>query len=198
MADSSSAIFFLTWLVINKLDRPIAVGVSVFLGYALWTLTEYIFHRWVYHQVSSIFSDGHRIHHQDAKVLIAMPWVVTTASVFALWYFVARSNVFPYFSGGLAGWLGGFVFYSLVHHSHHHWNITNAWFRKLKAYHKIHHQFPETNFGVTMRSWDYVFNTIYRKSKTTTFLKQNDIELEYERESDPYHGKREPELVLKP
>ncbi len=164
IADASSALFFLIWEFLARPRHPILVGTAMVGGYMLWTLTEYIFHRWVYHQEEGIFSEGHRIHHTEAMVLIAMPWAVTTITVFGLWYFLSVTLKVPYFSGALAGWLAGFVFYSVVHHSHHHWNLSNTWFRKLKAYHRIHHHFPNFNYGVTMRFWDLVFGTRYRKA----------------------------------
>ena len=132
-------------------------------GYLSWTLTEYIFHRWVYHQPQGIFGAGHSIHHTEAQVLIAMPWFMTTLTMFGLWQLISRYLGVPYFSSILAGWLVGFVWYSLVHHSHHHWTLRNGWIRKLKAYHRVHHHFPDYNFGVSMRYWDSIFGTKYRK-----------------------------------
>ena len=83
--------------------------------------------------------------------------------MFGLWQFCSRYLGIPYFSSILAGWLVGFVWYSLVHHSHHHWIVKNGWLRRLKAYHRVHHHFPDYNFGVTMRFWDGIFRTTYRK-----------------------------------
>ncbi len=165
IADSSSALFFLAWDLFAKHERPLFALAALALGYFLWGLTEYIVHRWVYHQPDGIFGDGHRMHHEDALALIAMPWFMTTISVFGLWYVVAEVLRVPRFSAGLAGWLAGYVWYSLVHHSHHHWDIRSVWMRKLKAYHRIHHQFPDRNYGVTTRFWDDVFRTRFQKSK---------------------------------
>jgi sterol desaturase/sphingolipid hydroxylase (fatty acid hydroxylase superfamily) len=163
IADSLSALFFSLWLIQRKPQYLGWVFLSLVGGYFLWTLTEYVFHRWVYHQNTGVFGEGHRIHHIEDKTLIAMPWAITTLTVFSLWYYFATVLQWPYFSGALAGWLAGFVFYSLVHHSHHHWVIKLPWFRKLKAYHRIHHHFPEYNYGVTLRFWDIVFGTRYKK-----------------------------------
>lgn len=163
VADTASALFFLVWEFLARPMHPILVATAVVGGYLIWTLTEYVFHRWVYHQEEGIFSEGHRIHHTEAMVLIAMPWAMTTLTVFGLWHFLSQMLKVPYFSAALSGWLAGFVFYSVVHHSHHHWNLRNVWFRKLKAYHRIHHHFPNYNYGVTMRFWDLAFGTRYRK-----------------------------------
>jgi sterol desaturase/sphingolipid hydroxylase (fatty acid hydroxylase superfamily) len=129
----------------------------------MWGLSEYAFHRWLYHQRRGLLADGHRIHHEDPEVLIAMPWFMTTATVFGLWYLCGVVLRLPLISACVAGWLAGSVWYSLVHHSHHHWNLRQSWLRQLRAHHRIHHECPEFNFGVTMRLWDNVFGTRYRK-----------------------------------
>jgi len=197
IADSSSALFFLAWEFLVRPNAILFNILAVVLGYASWTLTEYIFHRWIYHQVKGIFVDGHTIHHNDSQVLIAMPWAMTTVTVFALWHFISQVYSVPYFSGALSGWLGGYVYYSLVHHSHHHWNIKTTWFRKLKAYHRIHHQFPEYNFGVTMRSWDMIFGTNYRKPKNLPTFSANESNLSYDQRTTTSIQHEEPELALK-
>ena len=159
---ASSAPFFLAWEIWVRHSPLGDVAVAGASGYMLWGLAEYAFHRWVYHQRHSILGDAHRIHHDDPGVLIAMPWFMTTTTVFGLWYLCAVVLRLPLSSAGLAGWLAGSVWYSLVHHSHHHWDIRQSSLRKLRAHHYIHHEFPEFNFGVTMRLWDNIFGTRYR------------------------------------
>lgn len=162
IADTATALFFLTWQLSHGAG-PLLAGACFAGGYLLWGLTEYAFHRWVYHQPRGIFGEGHRIHHIKAETLIAMPWFITTATMFALWYAIAVRGGVTGFAGLASGWLLGFVWYSLVHHSHHHWNMRGGWARRLKAYHRVHHQFPDRNYGVTMRFWDTVFGTRYRR-----------------------------------
>jgi sterol desaturase/sphingolipid hydroxylase (fatty acid hydroxylase superfamily) len=137
-------------------------GVS---GYMAWGLSEYAFHRWLYHQPHGMLADGHRIHHEDPVVLIAMPWFMIPTTIFGLWYLCSVMLRLPFFAAGLAGWLAGSVWYGVVHHSHHHWAMRNPWLRTLRVSHRIHHQFPEWDFGVTTRLWDRVFGTRYRKLK---------------------------------
>jgi sterol desaturase/sphingolipid hydroxylase (fatty acid hydroxylase superfamily) len=164
-ADSSSALLCLAWetgVRRSSLGSDALAGVS---GYMAWGLSEYAFHRWLYHQPHGMLGDGHRIHHEDPLVLIAMPWFMTTTTVFGLWYLCSVMLRLPFFAAGLAGWLAGSVWYGVVHHSHHHWAMRNLWLRKVRASHRIHHQFPEWNFGVTMRLWDLVFGTRYRNQK---------------------------------
>lgn len=162
LADFSTGVFFIAWDAAHGVS-PLAVAGAFGIGFLLWGLTEYAFHRWIYHQPKGIFGEGHRIHHAKAETLIAMPWFITTSVMFMIWYLVSLRLGVQAFATVVAGWLLGFVWYSLVHHSHHHWDIRNGWVRKLKAYHRIHHHFPDQNYGVTMRFWDFVFGTVYRK-----------------------------------
>jgi sterol desaturase/sphingolipid hydroxylase (fatty acid hydroxylase superfamily) len=162
LADFTTGLFFIGWELAHGAS-PFLVGMAFLAGFMLWGITEYAFHRWIYHQPEGIFGEGHRIHHTEAQTLIAMPWFITTATMFSIWYLVTVRMGVAGLASVVAGWLVGFVWYSLVHHSHHHWNISNGWVRRLKAYHRVHHHFPETNYGVTMRFWDVVFRTQFRK-----------------------------------
>jgi sterol desaturase/sphingolipid hydroxylase (fatty acid hydroxylase superfamily) len=162
-ADSFSALLALAWEIRVRQSPLGYVALAGASGYMIWGLSEYAFHRWLYHRPHGILREGHRIHHEDPLVLIGLPWFMTPTFVLGLWYLCSVILRVPFFSACLAGWLVGGVWYSLVHHSHHHWGIRNPWLCKLKAYHRIHHRFPEFNFGVTMRVWDIAFGTRYRK-----------------------------------
>jgi sterol desaturase/sphingolipid hydroxylase (fatty acid hydroxylase superfamily) len=98
-----------------------------------------------------------------------MPWLMTGPTMFGLWYLCAVVLRLPLASACLAGWLAGSVWYSLVHHGLHHRDIRLSWFRTLRAHHRIHHQCPAFNFGVTMRLWDSAFGTRYRGRVFTCF-----------------------------
>ncbi len=167
-ADSCNSIFFLIWAWRALSGHPWLVLSSLFFGFQLWGLTEYIFHRWVYHHEKGVFGEGHAFHHTQATLLIAMPWFITSSTVFATWYVIGVRLGFPLYAGLLSGWLAGFVWYSWVHHTHHHYQFDSVWFRRLKAYHRIHHHFPEYNYGVTMRFWDLVFGTKFQKAPAST------------------------------
>jgi 4-hydroxysphinganine ceramide fatty acyl 2-hydroxylase len=170
VSDTATVLFFLFWEIqVRHASVPLVVAAFVG-GYLAWTLTEYCFHRWVYHSIPSIFRDGHDIHHETPLTLIAMPWVITTLTMAAVWYLCAFAFHIPFILAVLAGWLVGFVSYSLVHHGLHHWTLNARWTRRLKAYHRIHHHFPEYNYGVTMNWWDRVFGTTYRKPQTRVNL----------------------------
>ena len=53
--------------------------------------------------------------------------------------------------------MAGFLYYELLHHGLHHGRLPVRVFRILRSHHRIHHQFLDRNFGVTMTVWDWVF-----------------------------------------
>ena len=92
-----------------------------------------------------------------------MPWFIVTAAFGSVWFVFAYLLHVHFLMGSLAGLLTGFVCYGLFHHVHHHYHFKNRQYRKLRAHHFIHHQYPDSNFGVTSRLWDHVFGTTYRR-----------------------------------
>jgi sterol desaturase/sphingolipid hydroxylase (fatty acid hydroxylase superfamily) len=162
IADSITALVLLGLEIADPATSFGAIGLATVAGFLAWGFTEYAFHRWIYHNAASIFTDGHTLHHQNPEVLLAMPWFLTTMAMAAVWWLGDRVLGLPYFAAFQAGWLVGFVWYSVVHHVHHHSRANSLWLRRLKAYHKVHHQFPGRNYGVTMVFWDRVFQTRYR------------------------------------
>ena len=163
--DPLTIIFLLVWDVAMLGSNPLLLTASFTLGLAGWTLLEYCFHRWVYHKGQTLLHAGHAMHHEDPKLLIGMPWFLNTSVYMGVWYIFTYWLEVRYVSGFSSGVLAGFIFYYCFHHIHHHFNPKRAWYRKLRTHHKIHHQVPGTNFGVTMRFWDEVFGTTYRKTE---------------------------------
>jgi len=163
VVDASGVVFSLAWEIAIRRSSLRDVAVAMIAGFLLWGLFEYVFHRWIYHRPRSILGDAHRMHHDAPRTLLAMPWFITAATIFGLWYLGASLLRLPLFSAGIAGWLTGSAWYSVLHHSHHHWDIRSRWLRRLRTHHRIHHRLPDVNFGVTMRLWDSAFGTRYRR-----------------------------------
>ena len=139
---------------------PEALGYSA-LGLGAWTLTEYGFHRYIYHAIPSFLSVGHDLHHKQPKELIGVPWYLTTVAVIAIFSGLIRM-LDPAMVGLVAGftWLG-YIFYCICHHGSHHWSFKNTWFRRMKRNHLLHHAYPEYNWGFTTSVWDSVFRTVW-------------------------------------
>jgi sterol desaturase/sphingolipid hydroxylase (fatty acid hydroxylase superfamily) len=117
----------------------------------------------VYHWGIALTRSGHEKHHDDPEAHLALPWFVTPILFLPPQLLVAYHYGIGGFSSFLAGWFAGFIAYSFMHHSLHHYKLKFAWFRHLQSQHRIHHALPETNYGVTMRFWDRVFRTEFVK-----------------------------------
>jgi len=163
VSDPVTVVFFLLWEAIVLRTSILALSVTFGAGLLSWSLLEYTFHRWVYHKGRTPAHVGHKKHHESPEALIAMPWFIVTAFLAGVWYIVASRLHLHFILPFMAGLTAGFVFYGVFHHIHHHFHFKNRQYRKLRAHHFIHHQYPDVNFGVTSRLWDHVFGTTYRK-----------------------------------
>ena len=167
VSDPATAIFFVVWDSGILHASPAWLVVSYWAGVFNWTLFEYVFHRWIYHRGETLAHVGHRMHHEHPKMLIGMPWFMTTGFLWLVWYLFAYKLEARYFMTFWAGMVTGYLVYSALHHIHHHFSFRGPWFRKLYAHHQIHHKFENVNFGVTNRFWDHVFGTAFRKQSPT-------------------------------
>lgn len=164
--DLSLMLFFLGWDALHLRVGHVEVAGWALAGLFLWTLSEYAFHRWMYHVPGlAITRWGHERHHGDPTAYVAMPFLVTPVLFLPLQQLVATRLGFHGFSSLLAGWFAGFIGYSFFHHALHHHRLPHGWYRRLQAQHRIHHAIPEVNFGVTTRYWDRVFGTAFTKQE---------------------------------
>lgn len=137
-------------------------------GVLLWTIFEYVVHRWAFHYEPTttigkkIHFLVHGVHHdypRDATRLV-MPLLVSLPLA-VLFYWTYRAIFAPYHEAVFAGTLVGYVAYDTIHYATHHFPMTNRVGRFLKEYHMKHHYVDDqTAFGVSNPLWDYVFNTI--------------------------------------
>jgi 4-hydroxysphinganine ceramide fatty acyl 2-hydroxylase len=153
------------WLVGHALPHgrallgPIELFALAAIGLCSWTLTEYLLHRYVYHEWSSFLTEGHRLHHLRPRDLIGVPWYLTTIAIVAL-FEVLTLFLRPSATGVVMGfnWLG-YIFYCISHHGSHHWALGSGWLGRMKRHHLIHHAYPEYNWGFTTPLWDHVLGT---------------------------------------
>ena len=142
-------------------------------GVALWSLLEYLLHRFVLHGVAPL-SRWHARHHQQPNALIATP-VVLSLSLFLL---LAGLPAWWLLGGWAAlalglGLLGSYLLYGLTHHATHHptpdWIAHSSWMRQRRVRHAMHHAAHHIrargeackpcHFGVSNSLWDTVFGT---------------------------------------
>lgn len=162
ISDPLTALAFLFWDAVVLSGNIFGLIGIYTLGLLSWTLFEYAFHRWIYHKGRTLAHAGHQMHHDSPKTLIGMPWFMTTGFLWCVWYVLGYRLQAGYTLTFMAGLVTGFNLYGAFHHIHHHFNLKHTWYRKLRIHHKIHHQYPEVNFGVTSPFWDHLFGTTYR------------------------------------
>ena len=126
------------------IDAALPLFVS---GVAAWTFSEYVFHRFVLHD---LISAGHRLHHAHPdRPVLAVLWQIWVS--FALVYLIAGGAF-------LAGSLITYAWYLFVHHSAHH--SPRYVPAPLLKHHSSHHKFSTRNYGVSTTFWDHVFRTM--------------------------------------
>ena len=143
-------------------------------GLFVWTLTEYVLHRFIFHWVppgkwgERLHFIWHGVHHDypnDQLRLVLPPSVSVplATSFYLLFYFLLSTpSVYPFFSGFILGYLC----YDMMHYAMHHLRWDNRIWLKIKNHHMLHHyQGHDKGFGVSNPLWDYVFNTTFKLKK---------------------------------
>lgn len=142
-------------------------------GIFLWSLTEYVIHRWVFHYEpksetgKKVHFLVHGIHHdypRDATRLV-MPLLVSVPLA-TLFYLLFKAVFGIYHYNIFAGFVLGYVSYDSIHYATHHLDMKGKMGKFLKTYHLRHHYADEhTAYGVSNPLWDYVFGTVPRQVK---------------------------------
>jgi sterol desaturase/sphingolipid hydroxylase (fatty acid hydroxylase superfamily) len=135
-------------VAVSPLDKGYT-ALLVAAGIVTWTLTEYIFHRFVLHYM---VTKQHGIHHAyPREPVLTIFWQIWAC--FAVVYLVAGGAF-------LAGSLVAYAWYLFVHHCTHHSVDRLPTF--IVRNHNGHHKVATRNYGVTTSVWDYVFGTVLR------------------------------------
>ena len=154
------------------------IGVATFFemfatGLVVWTLTEYVMHRFIFHyqpadklwaqRLHFIFHGVHHDYPSDAKRLVLPPSVsIPLATGF---YFLFNA-ILPthYIDGFFPAFLLGYLFYDESHYAIHHFNFKGKVWKKIKQHHMLHHyQDPDKGYGVSSPLWDKVFGSDFIK-----------------------------------
>jgi sterol desaturase/sphingolipid hydroxylase (fatty acid hydroxylase superfamily) len=146
--------------------------VSVACGIALWTIAEYVIHRWAFHfEPRTMLGKRlhflvHGIHHaypRDSTRLVMPPLV--SLPLAGLFYLVFMGLLAPFHQPVWVGFVAGYVGYDMIHYAVHHVNFTSKLGRQLKTHH-MHHHFvnPDRAFGVSNPFWDRIFATLPERS----------------------------------
>jgi sterol desaturase/sphingolipid hydroxylase (fatty acid hydroxylase superfamily) len=135
-------------------------------GALLWTLLEYVIHRFGGHErrLGSAIADEHLAHH--ARPHTFATWAKKLALAVPVLLLLGVGGAIVVGVAGGAGvavgtsvtWLG----YELLHRLVHVRAPLNAWGAWARRHHLHHHFHPRVNHGVTTPLWDWVFGTLER------------------------------------
>ncbi len=158
----------------EALMTPAIVVGLFFAGLFVWTLTEYLLHRFVFHyEPTSEWGKKlhflmHGVHHDypNDSLRLVMPPVVSLPLAllfYALFFFImGEASTWSFF----AGFLAGYLFYDMLHYATHHFAMKGAIGLWLKHHHMKHHyQTAHRNYGVSSPLWDFVFGTFLEKKE---------------------------------
>jgi sterol desaturase/sphingolipid hydroxylase (fatty acid hydroxylase superfamily) len=138
-------------------------------GLLVWTLTEYLLHRFAFHYEprsdwgKRIHFLTHGVHHDypnDSKRLVMPPSVsIPLAVIFYFVFLLILGGAYlpPFY----AGFILGYVLYDEIHYATHHAPMKSPVAQWLKHHHIRHHyRNPGKGYGVSSPLWDYVFGTM--------------------------------------
>jgi len=149
---------------------PLTTGVSLGIaGFFLWTLAEYVLHRWLFHYMGPrpwqrrIYFILHGVHHdfpQDVDRLVFPLGASIPMGV--AFYLLFRTLTGPILADPLFVRFGlGYLAYDGTHYAIHHFRMGSRWGKWIKRHHMIHHHTGENaRWGVSSPLWDYVFRTM--------------------------------------
>lgn len=158
----------LFWSVAREGTPPARALALVVLGYLIWTLFEYWFHRLFFHlrvrgpRTDRVYFLVHGVHHDypwDASRLVMPPAVSIALGVLAFGLFRLTLGA-DRMHAPFAGFVLGYVIYDSVHWYVHAAKPTTRFGKWLRREHLVHHFKESTSrFGVSCPWWDHVFGT---------------------------------------
>jgi len=148
----------------------VAVVALFLLGILLWTLLEYLIHRYIFHYKPKtrvgkhLHYIIHGVHHDypsDARRLVMPPSIsVPLAFFFYGLFLLIIARLTP---AVFAGLVFGYVCYDMLHYATHHFPMKHGIWLWLKQYHLRHHYKDDhAGYGISSPLWDYVFRTTRR------------------------------------
>mgnify|MGYP003649869149 CR=1 FL=1 len=156
----------------TKIELNAILMTTLFItGFLLFTLAEYIMHRFLFHMSEDTEAKKkfvytvHGVHHHYPKdkdrLAMPIPASVTLAFLFYLFFEVIMGDQVY---GFLPGFYMGYASYLWVHYMVHAFQPPKNFFKILWVHHGIHHyKQPERAFGVSSPLWDVVFRTMPTK-----------------------------------
>jgi sterol desaturase/sphingolipid hydroxylase (fatty acid hydroxylase superfamily) len=139
------------------------------IGLFVWTFTEYILHRVVFHfpgksklskQFVYLF---HGLHHDDPDdptrlVMPPVPAILIMALLYFLFGLIVPANFLEVF---MSSFIIGYLCYDYIHYATHHFPMKSTVGRYLKKFHLQHHfRHEKAKYGVSSPLWDLILGTM--------------------------------------
>jgi sterol desaturase/sphingolipid hydroxylase (fatty acid hydroxylase superfamily) len=166
-------VYFIYLAIANNISLAAFIGYFT-LGIFVWTATEYVLHRYLFHYVPKsqwglrlhfIFHGVHHDYPRDAKRLVMVPSVsIPLAALFYFLFslFLSKGNLYAFFPGFILGYLA----YDMTHYAIHHANFKSSFWKKIKQHHMLHHyDDPTKGYGVSSVLWDKILDSDFPKKK---------------------------------
>jgi sterol desaturase/sphingolipid hydroxylase (fatty acid hydroxylase superfamily) len=136
-------------------------------GLLLWTLLEYVFHRYLFHIVPTapwlLERQQHLRHHAtpQERAYYVVPLGITVPLAGIVWGLLRVAlGSWPAAALATAGVMTGYVAYELIHYRVHQGAGRNRIVRFWRRHHLYHHYADDQRcFGFTTPLWDWVFGT---------------------------------------
>ena len=162
VTDAIAAVAF-GWFGATRYTGPIAVAVLfVIAGFFVWSLMEYLLHRWLLHGPMHAARREHAKHHRDAQATVATPLLLIPIFMSLNWTALALSTSTAVASLVMFGVYAGYNYFAIVHHMQHFHPglLERSWvFRHQLRLHELHHRHPDKQFGISTSIWDHVFGS---------------------------------------
>ena len=143
-------------------------------GILIFTLTEYLIHRFLFHFEARDESESefkykiHGVHHAYPrdKDRLAMPPVISILLAI-LFYFLFKALLAEEVLLFFPGFLSGYSIYLMIHFAVHRYRPPRNFLKILWTHHALHHYKDEnSSYAVSMPIWDYIFRTLPQKNKS--------------------------------
>jgi 4-hydroxysphinganine ceramide fatty acyl 2-hydroxylase len=164
---------FIAWVGWGSASFYAAFGL-VLAGIAVWTVFEYVMHRYLFHWksdsqlVQKFVYLMHGNHHADPNDPLRnlMPPIVSIPIASGVW----AACVLPLGPSGtwvFLGFMVGYVAYDVTHYACHQWAMKGQLAFILKRHHMRHHYAARHgNYAITALFWDRVFGSLIGSVKS--------------------------------
>jgi sterol desaturase/sphingolipid hydroxylase (fatty acid hydroxylase superfamily) len=160
---------YLGYRAVENGVAPGSIGALILAGALLWTLAEYVLHRYVFHYLGPrpwqrrMHFIIHGVHHDfpsdHERLVMPLGASIPMGVGFYVMFRALLGGVLvdPLFVGfGL-----GYLAYDGTHYALHHYRMSSRVGKWLKRHHMIHHHTgANARWGVSSPLWDWVFGTM--------------------------------------